>query len=73
MWAIDHDGFIMSALVDISNPTLIKWQHVASAQNFQAISIGLHLKIWGLDVNGSVWIRYSKNLIFIILEKALIY
>lgn len=67
MWAIDIDGFLLSALIQDSNPTLIKWQHVASAQNFQVISIGLHLKIWGLDVNGNVWLRYGYTIKYYLL------
>ena len=60
MWAIDHDGFVLSALIDESNPCLIKWQHVAGTQSFQHISIGFNLKIWGLDTNGNAWFRLSN-------------
>ena len=61
MWAIDNEGFLLSTLIDEFNPTNIRWQHIASNQNFKHISIGCHLKIWGLDLNGNAWIRLSPN------------
>ena len=61
LWATDKDGFILSALIHESNPSQFKWHHVSSEFNFQHISIGLNLRIWGVDLNGNVYIRYGVN------------
>jgi hypothetical protein len=56
-WATDIDGFILVALIDKSHPALFRWNHVASSENFKSISIGVGLKVWGISLTGSVYIR----------------
>ena len=61
IWATNTDGFVLSALVSETNPSLIKWRHVVSEETFQNVSIGVGLKIWGVDTNGNVHIRYGVD------------
>jgi hypothetical protein len=61
VWVTDSDGYVLSSLIDESNPTRVTWQYVASQEKFSSISIGLGLKIWGVDLDGVVFYRNSVD------------
>ena len=62
LWAVDVDGFVLSALLSEASPLIIKWKHVPSEEIFfHDISIGVGLKIWGIDMNGFVFFRYGVD------------
>ncbi len=61
IWATNVDGFVLSSLVSENNASLIKWRHVISEEMFHNVSIGVGLKIWGVDTNGNVHIRYGVD------------
>ena len=53
----------MCTLLNESNPYAIKWRHVISEEIlFQQISIGVGLKVWGIDTYGHVYLRYNVEL-----------
>jgi tectonin beta-propeller repeat-containing protein 1 len=61
IWATNFDGFVLSALVSETNASSIRWRHVISEEMFQQVSIGVGLKIWGVDFNGNVHMRYGVD------------
>lgn len=56
-WATDIDGFILVSLLNKQQPSLFKWQHVSSAENFSSIAIGVNLRVWGISLSGKVFYR----------------
>ena len=59
LWATNSDGFVFSALLNESCASIVKWRHVNSEEIFQSVSIGVGLKIWAVDLNGNVHMRYG--------------
>jgi hypothetical protein len=62
VWATDTDGFVLYSLIDETDATNIRWQHVPSQQKFQWVSIGVDLRVWGIDANGDCQIRYGVDI-----------
>jgi tectonin beta-propeller repeat-containing protein 1 len=60
IWATDSEGFVLMSLVCLSNPfASFKWQYIPSQENFEQISIGVNLRIWGVDSNGNIHCRFG--------------
>lgn len=56
-WATDSDGFIMAALIDKATPSVFRWHHISSSENFKNISIGVGLRVFGISLSGNVYFR----------------
>ena len=61
VYATDMDGFILVSLLNMSNLSVFKWQHVSSAENFKYISIGVNLRVWGISLAGNIYYRYGVD------------
>lgn len=57
MWATDSEGFIMATLIDQETPSVFRWHHISSSENFKNISIGVGLRVWGISLTGNVYFR----------------
>ena len=62
LWATNVDGFVFSSLInETTSNVVIKWRHVTSEEMFQQVSIGVDLKIWGVNLNGDIYVRYGVD------------